>query len=137
MVIVRALVLIVLVAFCWSMGQTPPSQLNAFGKFVSFNFFLMAPILYLLPSIEALIRKHNNFVAIALVNVFLGWTLIGWVVAIVWAASKPVMIKSATSSAHRPVISKTKQCQFCAEDVLAEAIKCKHCGSDLRTEPAK
>ncbi len=27
----------------------------------------------------------------------------------------------------------TKVCPFCAEQILEAAIKCKHCGSDLRT----
>jgi hypothetical protein len=30
----------------------------------------------------------------------------------------------------------TKRCPYCAEEVLAVAIKCKHCGSDLTTDPA-
>jgi hypothetical protein len=25
----------------------------------------------------------------------------------------------------------TKQCPYCAEDILAAAVKCKHCGADL------
>lgn len=42
---------------------------------------------YLLPTIVATNRKHHNKGAIAVVNIFLGWTFIGWVVALAMASS--------------------------------------------------
>jgi hypothetical protein len=45
----------------------------------------MATLLYLLPSIIAYKRRHRQFIAILALNVLLGWTLLGWVGAFVWA----------------------------------------------------
>jgi hypothetical protein len=42
---------------------------------------------YFIPSIHAKNRRHPNLKSIFLLNIFLGWTLIGWVVALVWAAA--------------------------------------------------
>jgi hypothetical protein len=44
--------------------------------------FLLA---YLLPAIVALSRGHHQLLAIFVLNLVAGWTLIGWVVALVWA----------------------------------------------------
>jgi hypothetical protein len=143
---IRFLVLLFLVFFGWSMGQTPPEGLNGFGKLMSGSFFFAAPALYLLPTFEAWRNKQSNLMSIALVNIFLGWSLIGWVVAIVWAFKKPEAVVVERPIELEPVAVtrlqpravpeiKTKTCPFCAEDVLAAAIKCKHCGSDL-AQPA-
>jgi hypothetical protein len=42
-------------------------------------------VFYFLPSIVALARSKRDIVSIVLLNFFLGWTLIGWVIALVWA----------------------------------------------------
>jgi hypothetical protein len=44
--------------------------------------------LYFLPTIIGYLRKKENSTAILIVNLFLGWTFIGWVVALVWAVMK-------------------------------------------------
>jgi hypothetical protein len=41
--------------------------------------------IYFLPALLAQYRKHKNASAIGVLNVFLGWTVIGWIVALIWA----------------------------------------------------
>jgi hypothetical protein len=48
--------------------------------------FLLAA--YFAPSIVAVSRKHQNAPAIAALNLFLGWTFIGWLVAFVWSLTQ-------------------------------------------------
>lgn len=40
---------------------------------------------YFIPTFIAEYRHHNNFWPIAALNLFAGWTFIGWVVALVWS----------------------------------------------------
>ena len=44
--------------------------------------------LYFVPAIGAYGAHKKNAGAILVLNLFLGWTIIGWVVACVWAATK-------------------------------------------------
>ena len=90
------------VVLAWTMGQTPPYDLNAFGKVIAYSFFLAAPLLYLLPTYEAWRRHHRSLLAIGLVNVFLGWSLIGWVAAIAWAYTGSSRDNRAASKARPP-----------------------------------
>lgn len=46
---------------------------------------VVAVSLYMLPAIIAGARNHKNASAIAVLNIFTGWTFIGWVIALVWA----------------------------------------------------
>ena len=42
-------------------------------------------VLYIIPTLVALGRRKTNFASICALNLFLGWSLIGWVIALVWA----------------------------------------------------
>ena len=48
-------------------------------------FFGFGVIFYFLPSIIALARGKRSTLSIFILNFFLGWTLVGWIVALVWA----------------------------------------------------
>jgi len=41
---------------------------------------------YGLPSIIAIASGKQNAAAIVILNLLLGWTLLGWIAALVWAA---------------------------------------------------
>ena len=57
-----------------------------------FPFFGFGFVMYFLPSIIALARSKKDTLAIFLLNFFLGWSVIGWVVALVWAAKTDVPV---------------------------------------------
>lgn len=40
---------------------------------------------YLVPSIIAIKRKHPNKLAIVVTNVLFGWSVIGWILALIWS----------------------------------------------------
>lgn len=62
-----------------------------FFPFLGFGFGIPF-LLYFLPSLIALVRGKRDTMAIFLLNLFLGWSVIGWIVALVWAAKNDVPI---------------------------------------------
>lgn len=45
-------------------------------------------LFYFIPAIKAYETNHRQKEAILILNLFLGWTTIGWIVALVWAYVK-------------------------------------------------
>jgi len=43
---------------------------------------------YFMPTVIALLSKKKNTLAILTLNLLLGWTVLGWIVALVWAVTK-------------------------------------------------
>ena len=60
------------------------------AHFFFFPFFGFGTLMYFLPSIIALAKSKRDLLAIFLLNLFLGWSVIGWIVALVWAAKSHV-----------------------------------------------
>lgn len=142
------------------------------GIGVLFLIFLICAgiYLYFLPTWQARSVEHPDATPIFILNLLLGWLLIPWVIALVWAfkgdhrkqktslgapqrqpdlatntfgspqripprvLGQPDSVFKQDSMKLEPIsVAKlaTKVCPFCAEDVKFEAIKCKHCHSDL------
>ena len=60
------------------------------ASFLLSGFGLVGLLLYFLPTVVALRRKVPNSISVLVINLFLGWSLIGWVVALAMAVrTKP------------------------------------------------
>jgi len=59
------------------------------------HFFGIGLLMYFLPTIVALVRSKRDTGVIFVLNLFLGWTMIGWIIALVWALKQdvPVMMR--------------------------------------------
>ena len=107
-----AILVLLLTGFCW---------LTAAGIRGMLPIGLILA-LYFAPAIEAHRRKHRNRGAIRVLNLLLGWTVLGWVIALVWACSKDTESGSSTGM---------KDCPDCAESVKVAARKCRFCGHEF------
>ncbi|MBR2068877.1 MAG: superinfection immunity protein [Candidatus Gastranaerophilales bacterium] len=58
--------------------------------FFLISWLFVACVIYFIPVIVANIRRHNNFGAIVVLNVVLGWTFFGWLAALLWSLNGDV-----------------------------------------------
>ena len=54
------------------------------------QFIVIGIYIYIAPSIIAYNRKHHQKMAIIALNVLLGWSIIGWIIALIWSLSATV-----------------------------------------------
>ena len=86
-------------------------------------FLLFLGLTYFLPAIIG--RNKSDAGIIFLVNLFLGWTGVGWIVAFIWACAadtRPVPVRLV------PVSSSGHFCSQCGSLSVGAAHYCNACG---------
>jgi len=48
---------------------------------------LVLVTLYFLPTMIAVDRRHRSALAIGVANLLLGWTILGWIFALIWSCT--------------------------------------------------
>jgi len=86
-------------------------------------FLCFLGFLYFLPAIIG--RDKSDAGAIFLLNLFLGWTVVGWVAALIWACAADVR---AVPVRFVPVASSGRFCSQCGTLSVVGAHFCVACG---------
>ncbi|EEC8124878.1 zinc ribbon domain-containing protein [Escherichia coli] len=85
------------------------------------EFILLSVVLGIVPAIIAQTKGRSFFV----------WWIYGTLLFIVALVHSIVITKDEKTHEQEMMGNGMKKCHFCAELIKEEAIKCKHCGSDL------
>jgi uncharacterized membrane protein len=91
---ISVIVLVLSFFFCQSSGQRGVDLLD--GTLVTFTVVMvalgliaLAVWIYFIPATTAARRNHHNATAIFVFNLLLGWTFLGWALALVWSLTAP------------------------------------------------
>jgi hypothetical protein len=89
---------------------------------------LVLGLLYFLPSILAHHKRNQS--AIFVVNLLTGWTIIGWMVALVWALTdEPAFVPVYVAPQGCGV---SRLCAQCGKYSARDSVYCSTCGSAFR-----
>jgi len=91
------------------------------------GFVLLALVIfmYFIPAFVA--RKKRSFGSVMVINLFLGWTIVGWVVALAWALKDdPKIPQVIVQSSANPLL-----CSKCGKYSASGSRFCAFCGNVL------
>jgi len=71
-----------------------------------------ALFVYFLPAVIACSRRHPNALPIVVLDLLLGWTFVGWVIALVWALTAFPRPERPPSAAIDPDDWQNQQVEF-------------------------
>ena len=95
---------------------------------LSVGILILISVTYFLPSVIALLRSKSNTFAIILLNIFLGWTFVGWVVALVWSVtsdnkSQTVVINNSTNVDNQASKERIETLKYVSPDTKSILLK--------------
>jgi uncharacterized membrane protein YGL010W len=96
---------LVVAAFSTALQDTVPDSLRFVGSGVPKGVVMVVVLglLYLLPTFLAFARTSQRRFRVLTVNVLLGWTVIGWIAALIMTfAYEPAAAGSAPDTPHIP-----------------------------------
>jgi hypothetical protein len=109
-----------------------------FAMFLFLPLGLVGLILYFLPTLIAASRNHPSVLGIFVVNFLLGWSVIGWVVALVWALSQPHVlpapgygVQGYSGPGYAPAPPAALLCSRCGSPIAPGAAFCGRCGAPI------
>ena len=69
-------------------GEQTMNDMQTLADFLDGLLLLLFLLgMYFFPAIIAKLRNHQQRVAILVLNLLLGWTLLGWIAAMIWAVT--------------------------------------------------
>lgn len=80
--------------------------MNDYSSLNGFVYLAVLLVLYLIPSVIAYRRWHRNFKPIFVLNIFLGWTFLGWLVCLVWSLSSNTQSKEVADNETQNIAKK-------------------------------
>ena len=108
------------------------------------EWLAMFAVPYLAPTVVGALRRHRQLSPIALLNVLLGWTVVGWVAALVWALTPTARPLAADAEGARGFQQPRRilrdaatgqwLCPRCSGEIEPDAVLCPRCG--IPTQPA-
>lgn len=120
--------------FGWILGVVFAHPDNLWqAAFLSCIASLVGGLVYMVPTIVADARKQPAIYSILVVNLFLGWSVIGFVVALAWALNKketPQPVEAVPQKKSRRSAAEIA-CPRCAETIKKAAKVCRFCGHEL------
>lgn len=86
--------------------------------------FVLVALFYFIPSFNASMRGHPQRTPITLLNLFLGWTVVGWIIAMIWSSTNWIAGQAwaVGGQTYEPVT-----CSSCGSPI-GSARFCSNCG---------
>jgi hypothetical protein len=102
-------------------------QLSILGILSPEVLIIIGIVIYIIPSILA--QKKKNQLGIVLLNILLGWTVLGWIASLIWAATAP--IDSQYEKGFEYICHKCGYKKKLDQEV--KLFKCPQCGDEYDT----